>query len=319
MPAEAIDPGPFLSTVTTASAALVAIVGGLLAARFVTLTSEQEGAQRVLEDVDARRAVAVIRSDKAEARLLRFELSEFFDRKVVRAVNEGAVDAASLRGVGTYSSLTDEEIEKYVVVLQAELRRADEALAPMVGQQDLSGWEDFSQAHSDLPVQIEEAWEVKYWQLVSPQPAPRSRFLVTPSVATLVPVSDVVRARMWARRDELRAQCDRSRQQQEDLENEVERLRLAREAIVRPKGLGLAFLTLSFFTLVGIVVPVWIMSQRPQDLTSGMADTVLGLFLAGLVTLLGHMAWLALRLARGGPLSADYTDHVSGRGGSELS
>jgi hypothetical protein len=37
-----VDPAPFLSTVILASAAFVAIVGGLLVARFVGLDSDQQ-------------------------------------------------------------------------------------------------------------------------------------------------------------------------------------------------------------------------------------------------------------------------------------
>ncbi|MFE2430596.1 hypothetical protein ACFXJ5_28100 [Streptomyces sp. NPDC059373] len=70
MPTELTDPAPFLSTITTASAALVAIVGGLLVARFVTLSSEQEGAQRVLNDAMARRDVAKVRAEEARRNLL---------------------------------------------------------------------------------------------------------------------------------------------------------------------------------------------------------------------------------------------------------
>jgi hypothetical protein len=303
MPAPVIDPGAFLSTVTTASAALVAIVGGLLAARFVTLTSEQEGAQRVLDDAIARRDLAVTRTRKSEAALTRFELSEFFERRVVRAVAEGTVDAPGLRAVAGDSSLTDEQIEEHVVVLRAELSRANEVLTPLVSGQGLSDWDDFLASHPDLPVEIEEAWEVRYWQLIFPPTGRASGLPMSPSLG--MPCSESLSARTWTRQGELRAEFERSQQRQEDLENEAERLRLAREAIVRPKGLGLALLTLAFFSVVGIVVPVWIMSQRPQNLTPGMADTVLALFLAGLVALLGHMAWLALRLARGGVTASD--------------
>jgi hypothetical protein len=54
----ATDPTPFLSTIAGASSGPVAIVGGLLVARFVSLDSEQRGAQHVLDDTEARLATA---------------------------------------------------------------------------------------------------------------------------------------------------------------------------------------------------------------------------------------------------------------------
>jgi hypothetical protein len=70
----ATDPTPFLSTIAGASSGLVAIVGGLLVARFVSLDSEQQGAQRVLDDAEARLAIAWQRARDAADRLLRWDV-----------------------------------------------------------------------------------------------------------------------------------------------------------------------------------------------------------------------------------------------------
>jgi hypothetical protein len=58
------DPAPFLSTVVLASAGLVAIVGGLLVARFVSLDSEQRGSRKVLADTRERLESARRRAGK---------------------------------------------------------------------------------------------------------------------------------------------------------------------------------------------------------------------------------------------------------------
>jgi hypothetical protein len=96
------DPAPFLSTIAGSSAGLVAIVGGLLVARFVTLDSEQQGAQRILDDAEARLAVARQRSQEDSEQLLRWDARQLLnDREVLTAINEGTEELAELRRRGT--------------------------------------------------------------------------------------------------------------------------------------------------------------------------------------------------------------------------
>jgi hypothetical protein len=52
------DPNAFLSTVAAVSATMVAIVGGLLVARFVAIDGEQQGAQQLLNEAQGRSMTA---------------------------------------------------------------------------------------------------------------------------------------------------------------------------------------------------------------------------------------------------------------------
>ncbi|MEU1596042.1 hypothetical protein ABZ468_25095 [Streptomyces sp. NPDC005708] len=303
MPSVPTDPAPFLSTITTASSALVAIVGGLLVARFVTLGSEQEGAQRVLTDAEARLKAVKTRAEEAHRKRLHFDLDRFFSKEVIVAVSNGVVDAAGLREVGWSSALTDAEIEHYAAVVAEELARAEEACRALLFSGEMpepSGWDDFRRSHPELQIKIEEAWAIKFATLTAPPVRSRNLpglgFSHLPAMVTRPSLSDTLMLQRGMRRDALKAQEERSQQQLEDLEGDVARLRQAREAIVRPKGLALGLLILSFFTVVGVVVPLFIMSTAPRDLTSTMAGTVFVLFMAGLVALLGYMTVLALRL-----------------------
>ncbi len=99
------------------------------------------------------------------------------------------------------------------------------------------------------------------------------------------------------RRDTLRANVERAKQRVEDIEDELARLQRARDAIVRPKGLGWGLVVLGFFTLVGVIIPIWLMSRGPQRLTAHLGEVVFWLFLTGLLALLGYMSALALRLS----------------------
>jgi hypothetical protein len=127
------DPAPFLSTIAGSSAGLVAIVGGLLVARFVTLDSEQQGAQRVLDDAEARLTVARQRAQEDSDQLLRRDARDFlWDRPVLMAINEGVEDLAELRRRGDRTRLTDEELQPFVEEVRRELAHARQILEEAV-------------------------------------------------------------------------------------------------------------------------------------------------------------------------------------------
>ncbi len=84
------DPGPFLSTIITASAALVAIIGGLLVARFVGLDTDEQTNRRVLADAATRLASARRRAAEARGHLVYWEARGFLTaRSVLAAIGEG--------------------------------------------------------------------------------------------------------------------------------------------------------------------------------------------------------------------------------------
>jgi hypothetical protein len=129
------------------------------------------------------------------------------------------------------------------------------------------GWEEFRRDTPDLPeTNWDLAWELVFDQIAEQRPRASARFsqyLSSPVLARVLiprPPTDwgAIRAR---RRDELVASKERAAQQVEDLEGEVHRLRQARDALVRPQGLGWGLAILGYFTVVGVVLPVLLMSS----------------------------------------------------------
>jgi len=122
------DPNPFLSTIAATSATLVAIIGGLLVARFVSLTSEQDGAKRVLEDARERFRTAELRAAEAKADLRDWEISRFFDDDVLEAISHGEYDVGELRRLAGDTPLSDENIADTVEIIAEEFGRARSTL-----------------------------------------------------------------------------------------------------------------------------------------------------------------------------------------------
>ena len=304
------DPTPFLSTIAAVSATLVAIVGGLLVARFVTLDTEQQGAQQLLDEAQGRLTTARRRAQEATDSLRSWEINDFFDQEVVEAIGSGERDVRELRKIGHYSSLTNEDLAEVVQTVADEFGRARRGLRELrVGDSDAPqvDWQEFKRMWSDAPeTSWDEVWETAYNELAGSAQAPQPvRSFVDPLAYQRPYIFSALAGQAQPeyvalgiqQRDALRASVDRAEQHAEDIGAEVSQLQRARDALVRPKGLGWGLLVLGVFTLVGVIVPLWLMSRAPEELTAGLGETVFWLFLVGLLALLGYMSALAFRLS----------------------
>ena len=274
-----IDPAPFLSTVITASVALVAIIGGLLVARFVSLDSDQRGSRKVLADAADRLRVARDRARSAWQDVLRREAGEFFgSRSVAKAVvNEGVTSADELMQVATWR-YTSTELAPFAAEVAGEVSWAREGLSGRIGNPDIR-WPDFRRTHPDLPeIRWPRVWEIVYdgmaRKLAKEEEARRRAEAGSfKSMATALALpfpgrvtgpftdSGAIAAR---RHDELLANHARAKQQVEDYEAELGRLRMEHAEIVRPDARlwwGIAILII--FTVLGVVLPLWVMATGP--------------------------------------------------------
>ena len=116
-----VDPAPFLSTVILASAALVAIVGGLLVARFVGLDSDQQTSRKLLADASDRLAIARRRAEAARQDLIRWRARDFLgEQDVVDAIVDGQTDIGELRKLAA-TRLTDDELRGVISQAAADI------------------------------------------------------------------------------------------------------------------------------------------------------------------------------------------------------
>jgi hypothetical protein len=305
------DPSALLSTIAATSAAMVAIVGGLLVARFVTIASEQEGAQRLLDDARDRLSTARRREREARDGLRDWYINDFFEYKVIGAIGDGKQDIRELKKIGGETSLTDDELAETVEAIAGEFSVARRALSSLVSADTAAHvnpeWEEFKHSHASLPdTTWDEVWDIAYEGIVRPpRPVPRpgpNAIWAGPGfdVSSLIPAISTPPeyvALSIQRRNALHDDVARAQQRVEDIEEELARLRRTRKAIVRPKGLGWGLVVLGFFTVVGVIIPIWLMSRAPKRLTAHLGEVAFWLFFAGLLALLGYMTVLALRLS----------------------
>jgi len=344
----ATDPAPFLSTIALASVALVAIVGGLLIARFVGLDSDQRASREIMDEVRGRLEAAQRRAQEAHLTRLDWHAGRFFRGKVLDAVSRGAVEAATVIRLGDDWPFTEQELRPYVAEVAAEFATARAILGERGSSIDefngLDAWDDLWRAMTDLPeIRWGGVWEHVFddikrarieeqaraereqeaarreqrrrdraRQVASPlagvdlsgledlfgQVYPSSSGIVPAFNPVLhVPLSTDYAAIRTRQRDDLRAADERARQQLEDIAAEFARLQLAHAEIVKPDGRlwwGVGILTA--YAIVGVAIPMWLMSRGADDLSQ--VGWVFWLFGAGLAALIVYMIVYLAQLTR---------------------
>ena len=170
------DPTPYLSSMTATSAALVAIVGGLLVARFVGLDSEQQGAQRLVDEAEERLELARRRAAEARLVVTRWEATDFLeDPRVLDAVMNGVTGLDQLREVAD-CPVEDADLAPILVEVIEEFQAARayfDAHPPAVTEELIHGLGRWHRARRSLPGLPKIRWE-EPWALVFDASALRS-------------------------------------------------------------------------------------------------------------------------------------------------
>lgn len=326
-----IDPSPFLTTVVTTSAALVAIIGGLLVAKFVGLDSDQRTSRKILMAARDRLEVARRRAQAAWTDILRWDADDFFStlEVVEEVLDKGVASPAELVRIASWPHKPD-ELATFIAEVTAEADRAREAINPRIHSSD-TFWGDFRRRCRDLPeIRWPKVWEHVFDGIADERAAKaraeeEARRAAAPPksalereldranslmagmqrqnalmVPTLIPTRTdygVIAAR---RSDDLRGNHARAEQQVEDLEAELLRLEQEHAEDVRPDArLWWGVIILIIFTVLGVVVPLVVMATGPRDLAA--VRWVLYPFTTSLAALVGYIVVYLVQLTRKKP------------------
>lgn len=327
-----IDPAPWLSTMVTTSAALVAIIGGLLVARFISLDSDQRASRKILTGAHERLELARHRAQVAWRGILHWDAGDFFRTpEVVEAVvDKGVVSPAELMRMASWPHEPD-ELAPFITEVDGEAGRAREAITPRIRSDDVF-WNDFRRRCRDLPeIRWPGVWEHVYEGIakecaaaaaakaearhraaLSKSPIERAfdgiedmrsrqqQELALMARASVPPPRTDYGAIAARRSDDLRANHARAQQQVEDLEAELLRLEKEHAEIVRPDARlwwGIAILII--FTVLGVVIPLLVMATGPRDLAP--VRWVFYPFIGSLALLIGYIVVYLVQLTRKKP------------------
>ena len=314
MPVENIaDVNWLLSAITQSAAALIAIVGGLLVSRYVSLHAEQQGARRRADDLHRREAEAVAQFDQAERNLDLYFVDQFLDDDVVfesicRQQGGATVDGVLADKDADADELNRELLTDRLAILQGELVAARAVLSREIPlTREHIDWLDFKRGRA-LEVGHRGAWEWVYDRICEEKSDEAKRLeeearKETPFGSLLRPTSDysalmfenpevrglrrvVTTQHEIAHVNVLRARVETAYAEVRALQQERRLAEGLFEATRQPEGFGLALQVLATLAVLGMGVPVIIMAFVPYSLPAWLRAVVVALFFLGVGLLL---------------------------------
>ena len=266
------DPNWLLATMAQSAAALVAIVGGFLVSRVVTLASEREGLEQRARDLERQR------QDQAE------RLGEAHHLRQDTCW-EQFVDRAAYGVARNYQSLSPERlVDSYWV--QGIPREEMLNLVSRLIEETQQAFEHFERG-GDMPGPSVTDREVyKVYQAVNAARSPISRS----------PRFDSVEERLW-KQERLDKLTENERELRADLvavqrEGELVRTELAR--VAKPPELWRAAVAFGYLAVFGVLAPVVGLAWRPVP--SNLLWRILLVF--GFVSGVGVLGWYLIWAVR---------------------
>jgi hypothetical protein len=304
-----------LSAIAQASAALVAIVGGLLVSRYVTLHAEQQGARRRADDLARRLEEARSNLGEAEREFDLYYVDDFLDdddvfEAILRGQGKASLEDVLIAKDSDADDLNQGVLEEQLADLQAEVLRAVQELAPIVPEgMEHDEWVGFKRGR-DLPVGHRSVWEWVYDRIVDERieaakeaernARKQSRYggllgggdydvnsligLTSPEVRGLRGL--VASQHEIAQVNSIRGQVETARAEVRALDQERRLAEETFDATRQPEGFSLALQVLSILAALGMGVPVGIMAFVPFSLPWPARGVVVVVFFTGVLLLL---------------------------------
>lgn len=315
---EISDVNWLLGTVTQSSAALIAIVGGLLVSRYVALHAEQDGAARRVQDLRRRRDEAFTRRSRDLEELNLYKVNEVLNSSDVYELltdREFQVDIPDLfNAIGVDEDTLDPKIlTSAFSQLNQDLKSASEALRSLVPiSEEQKDWLEFKRSNN-LSTGNPSAWEWMYdtitdlrvseaKQLAKKRAqAAREKLgvfsgfpnhdLQMPRIPAYNPTADGINRLMnsqydLAREETLRRQIEQSTSEVRAAEQEQRLAEETLQATRQPEGFSLALQVLSVLAILGMALPVSIMGIGILSIPYWARFTVIALFFVGVSFLL---------------------------------
>lgn len=290
-------------------AALVAIVGGILGSRFVSLDAERQAANRRLSDVRKRRETAEADEAAAIAAWTKLRVEYLLDRdEVYKVVNlagrdapsaEQALEPAEIRQAG----VPIEALERHLQLIHSEMQQAVSELKDMIPEQeDLPVWDEFRRSFRIDPIH-DGTWAWVYDEIADVrEETVRERRIAEAKarggLAGIVASSTRISPRHLVKNSVDTAQVEEAAADAKRRDCASKRSVLEAEealaidhanAAVPPAGFKLALSVLAYVAVSTIAFPLALMVAAPMTLPLWLRVVVALAFLSGLLVLFRYL------------------------------
>ncbi len=309
--APAPDSAPLLSTLVQSSAALVAIIAGLLVARLVALVGERVALERRIKELEEIKTQR--QSELDSVRQMRFDddVDDFIDSIFDSYFRDPNKPFEKYYLEWDSDSRTADELRPYFDQFVCRVRQLFEQLdcAGLAKEDKPSGWEEKRSALVDQLSQpedrriagkllniVEAAWSARE------RPSALSGLVSSDFLLSSIPMNPALSAARYTIESAYQRDLRRSESSAEaalkQVELELELVRQALSIVSRPQGLITALIVLAGVAVTGMVLPLLQMTFGQPSLSVVMRAVYVGLFLASLIIFFAYLAFEMRRVMR---------------------
>ena len=297
------------------AAAMVAIVGGFLVSRVITLSAEQRGLERRVREIresaeDKRRVLAEVRQQRQEVSWDIFvDLAvETCAKRGGRSSPEQLAEAYWVRGVEDFDEMVDmaarlhtkvQEARRRIESIQSTLPSPSPIPEPLrnimvnlVGESERSRQRSTIAEQLDIPPGEERIFQAALDEMVPPE---RSILLAYEPMSGYLGGEDVNTsgyADLVAEERGLRLEVSVLEREEAFFSAELAR-------VAQPRHLGTGIGVLGYLTIVGVIIPIVALATRPVPYSLSSRRVLVTLFISGLLTLFAYLTVTVFRLSTG--------------------
>lgn len=289
-----VDPNWLLSTTAVSSAALVAIIGGLLVSRVIAIASERDSLRRRARELVDLRMSLLAQADALRRRRLGNAHWKFVTYHMESVLFIGITDPAELLDHFFPPGGEAEDFSETAPGLVATMLRAREEIDALQSDEPEPVTIEGLQS-AGLMIPVDAAWiyrEVAE-KLAEVERSKSSTYgLVRPVIPPPGRTFEDGQVERQRDEDQLRARAEGLKVEQNAVAQEAKRLEATPRGVV--PGIGV----LALYGVIGILFPLYEMTQRPIEAGPGARMLVFVAFLVGFIVLMGYLFWAVRSIPR---------------------
>lgn len=297
------DPNWLLSTVVQSAAAFVAIVAGFIVSRLLSLSAERSGLQVKIRDIKLQLGIKIQNLDVLEKRLLEWDAEDFLeDSDVLKMLIEsgGQISLAEAMKRVTGYNRSEDELRPYwdeaINVTKNAFRIVTDnfsELAESEGDIDVF----LKNLGLDISSYRSKIYHRIFGKILNEYEKRQNPFGAMMNSIASVQMPDFRSADENNRYRALEHDIEVIERDKSALETQLLDLEVQLKQLGQPQGVKLGIIFLAYFSLVGIIIPVFLLPFPPEQFTSTHKWVVFLLFISGLVFFFVYLSKLVRQLA----------------------
>ncbi|BDG30462.1 hypothetical protein [Parageobacillus thermoglucosidasius] len=305
-----MDLNILISTIIAATSALVAIIGGFLVSRVLSLSSERVGIERKLREIENDISAKKDMLERVNTALLEEDVNDFIKDNCKKILLEDKT-LEQIIDEDEYTSLTVDQLKPYINEFNSIKKEVFTIINEFEGKTIPSDFNDLIQGRSELKKPERKEWYELIYETIYdllPEEEEESSHHFGININDLIPrisfptknfVSPVTTQAMMQRRRDMENERNR-------LEDDIRILELQKqeqEKILgdygKPKGLWGGLLVLIYSCIVGIAYPSTLLPYPSNVYNDTLTKWfLLGLFFSQLIALFIYLAVNLHRLTK---------------------